>query len=153
MNAKVEPIRKLIVVECSQEHAFRVFTRRMGAWWPPQHHIGKVEMQDAVVEEKVGGRVFERGVDGSECEWGKVLIWEPPQRFAWSWQITAQWQYDASFSTEVDITFSAEGPKRTRVQLEHRNLERYGDAAEAMRAALDRGWELTMPLFGKLAEG
>jgi len=153
MTQTIAPIRKEIIVECPQERAFRVFTQRIDAWWPREHHIGKVEMQSAVIEEKVGGRVYERGVDGSECEWGKVLLWEPPQRFVWSWQISASWQYDPELITEVEVKFTPEGAKRTRVVLEHRNLERYGDAAVEIRKMLDQGWAGTMPLFAAVATG
>lgn len=153
MSQDIEPIRKQIVVECPQERAFRVFTQRIDAWWPRDHHIGKAPMQAAVIEERVGGRVYERGDDGSECDWGKVLVWEPPQRFAWSWQISAQWQFDATLHTEVDVTFVAEGPKRTRVQLEHRYLERFGDAASDLRARLDLGWGGLLELYARSAQG
>jgi hypothetical protein len=153
MTQTIEPVRKEIVVECPQERAFRVFTQRIDAWWPRDYHIGKAEMQTACVEERVGGRIFERGVDGVECPWGEVLVWEPPRRFVWAWQITAQWQYDPAFVTEIEVTFMAEGPQRTRVQLEHRYLERYGDAAEAMRKTMNEGWAPMLAGYASVANG
>lgn len=152
MTTRVEAIRKQITLECGQEHAFKIFTAGMGRWWPREHHIGKVEMKTAVVEQKVGGRVYEVGVDGSECDWGKVLVWEPPQRFTWTWQLTAQWQYDPNFVTTVEVKFIAEGPKRTLVQFEHRDLERFGDAAAEIREMLDKGWLRTLEVYAKDAQ-
>jgi uncharacterized protein YndB with AHSA1/START domain len=149
----VPPVRKQIVVAASQAHAFRVFTNGIERWWPREHHIGKAPMKSAVLEPRVGGRWYEIGEDGSECNWGKVLAWEPPARLLLAWQITASWQYDPDFVTEVEVTFSAEGPKKTRVVLEHRNLDRFGEAAPAMRNALDSpgGWTGTLDLFGRVA--
>lgn len=140
MTAQVEPIRKEITVEAPQERAFRVFTQNIEAWWPAEHHIGKAPMKQALMEPKVGGRWYEVGTDGSECDWGKVLVWEPPRRVVLAWSITASWQYDPNFVTELEVTFHVVGPKRTQVQLEHRNLERYGDALPQMRGMLEPGW-------------
>jgi uncharacterized protein YndB with AHSA1/START domain len=124
----------------------------MGSWWPREHHIGKAEMKTAVVEQKVGGRVYEVGVDGSECDWGKVLAWEPPHRFSWTWQLTAAWKYDPEFVTTIEVKFVAEGARRTLVQFEHRDLERYGEAAAAMREQLDKGWEYMLDVYGKTTQ-
>src|ERR1700681_4136815 len=107
----IEPVRKEIVVAVSQEHAFRVFTDKMTTWWPPEHHIGKSPMKHAVLEPRVGGRWYEIGEDGAECNWGKVLVWSPPSRLVLAWQITATWQYDPSFLTEVEGNFDGEGPQ------------------------------------------
>jgi uncharacterized protein YndB with AHSA1/START domain len=149
----VQAVRKEIVVEAPQERAFRVFTEGIDRWWPKAHRIGKVEMQAAVLEPRVGGRWYERGTDGSECLWGKVLVYEPPRRLVLAWQINGQWQYDEAFSTEVEVRFTSEGPKRTRVELEHRDLERFGDAQEAVRQAFESpgGWTGLMALFEKAA--
>jgi uncharacterized protein YndB with AHSA1/START domain len=151
--SQVPPIRKQVLVEASQEHAFRVFTDGLDRWWPREHHIGKAPMKRAVMEPRAGGRWYEIGDDGSECNWGRVLIWEPPQRVVLAWQITAQWQYDASFVTELEVTFSAEAARRTMVVLEHRNLERYGEVAVEFRKMLDTegGWTRTMTLFADVA--
>ena len=153
MNSDVQPIRKEIVVEAPQERAFRVFTQNMTSWWPAEHHIGKAELQSVVIEEQVGGRIYERGVDGSECEWGKVLAWEPPRRFLWAWQVSAQWQYDPNLLTEIELVFVAEGPRRTRVTFEHRNLERFGEAAAVVADQVSRGWDSMLPMFAKAAAG
>jgi uncharacterized protein YndB with AHSA1/START domain len=108
-----------------------------------------------VLEAGAGGRWYSVCQDGSECDVGKVLVWEPPGRLVLAWQITAQWQYDPSFVTEVEVAFVAEGPKRTRVTLEHRNLERYGDHAAAFRKSIDDagGWGLLLDSFARSAGG
>ena len=94
------------------------------------------------MEPRAGGRWFERGEDGTECDWGRVLVWEPPSRVVLAWQISAEWKFDPGLQTEVEVRFIAEGPKLTRVEFEHRNLERYGDKAEAVRKSIssDGGW-------------
>jgi uncharacterized protein YndB with AHSA1/START domain len=147
MTNPVEPIRKEIVVEAPQERAFRVFTQNIEAWWPSDHHIGKADLKHAVMEPRVGGRWYEIGVDDSECDWGSVLVWEPPRRIVLAWSITASWQYDPAFVTEVEVTFTAEGPKRTHVKLEHRHLERYGDALPQVRPMLEPGWGKQLERF------
>jgi uncharacterized protein YndB with AHSA1/START domain len=135
-------VEKSIHVAASPERAFDVFTRQMGAWWPLEsHHIGKANAKDAVVEPRVGGRWFERGEDGSECDWGRVLAWDPPRRLVLSWEISADWSADASIKSEVEVRFTADGGG-TRVDLEHRALEHYGARAEEMRGIFDSegGW-------------
>src|SRR5579864_2317480 len=139
----IAPVRKEITVEASQARAFRVFTEEHGAWWPlATHHIAQKPAATAVIEPRAGGRWFERAADGSECLWGKVLVWDPPGRLVLSWEIGADWKHDDALSTEVEIRFVALGPAQTRVELEHRQLERFGDAAEQMRTAFDSegGW-------------
>jgi uncharacterized protein YndB with AHSA1/START domain len=153
MTEAIAPIRKEIVIEAPQERAFRVFTERLDAWWPREHHIGKAELKTAVLECKPGGRWYEQGVDGSECDWGKVLVWEPPSRLVLAWSISSSWSYDPSLVTEVELRFTAEGAKRTRVEFEHRHLDRMGAAAAATRDMMDKGWERTLDLYGKLAAG
>jgi uncharacterized protein YndB with AHSA1/START domain len=145
---------KELLVEAPQERAFRVFTERFDAWWPREHHIGKAAMKQAVMEGRAGGRWYELGEDGSRCEWGKVLVWDPPRRLVLAWQINGQWQYDAAFETEVEVRFTPEGPRRTRVALEHRNLERFGEAAEQMKQSFsaDGGWSSLLTLFARAAE-
>jgi len=150
----VEPVRKEIVVKASAEHAFRVFTEGMDRWWPRQHHIGKSPLKRAVLEGRAGGRWYSICEDGSECDVGKVLTWDPPHRLVLAWQITANWQYDPSFTTEVQVDFRAQGPKTTKVELEHRDLHRYGAAAEGLRKEIDSdgGWRLIVERFAKVAE-
>lgn len=147
-------VQKQLTVEAPQERAFRVFTENLDTWWPRSHHIGKAELKQVIVEPKANGRWYEQGVDGSECDWGKVLVWEPPRRVVLSWQISAAWQFDPKLHTELEVTFTPEGPKRTRVELEHRYLERYGAAAEEMRKTFDSqgGWNGMLGTYKQLAE-
>jgi len=149
----LEPIRKHVVIDASQAHVYSVFTDGVDKWWPREHHIGASPLKRAIIEPKVGGRWYSTCEDGSEINVGKVLVWEPPKRLVLTWQITAEWKYDAEFVTEVEVTFTAEGPKRTRVDLEHRNLARFGVAADATRAMFDSpgGWGLTLEKFAKAA--
>jgi uncharacterized protein YndB with AHSA1/START domain len=140
------PVRKSVVVRASPERAFEVFTAGMSRWWLKTHKIGAAPMQDTVIEPKAGGRWFERGEDGSECDWGKVLAWEPPRRLVLAWQIDAQWKFDPGLVTEVEVTFTA-ADGGTRVELEHRNLERFGARAAEIRAQIDGGWPTLLENF------
>lgn len=143
----IAPIRKQILVAAPQERVFRVFTQKLEAWWPREHHIGKSPMRTAIIEPQPGGRWYEVGEDDTQCDWGKVLAWEPPARLVLTWQITAAWTYDPAFVTELEVVFHPEGTGKTRVELEHRYLERYGEAAGQMRAVLDQGWEGTLAQY------
>ena len=147
-------VRKTTVVAAPQAFVFDFFTSRQNEWWPRQHHIGGKEPFTAVMEPRAGGRWYERADDGSECNWGQVLVWEPPARVIFSWDIGADWQYDPMLGTEVELTFTSEGPERTLVVLEHRKLERYADKAELMRAMFDSdgAWLATLLAFAKGAE-
>jgi len=149
-------VRKTVTLNAPIDHAFRVFTEEHGKWWPlDTHHIGKVAAATAVIEPYVGGRWYERGVDGTECVWGKVLAWEPPRRILLAWQITADWRYDLTLQTEVEVIFVADGPGRTRLELEHRHLDRYRDQADVMRSIFDSegGWTGILARFATAAEG
>jgi uncharacterized protein YndB with AHSA1/START domain len=143
------PVRKSVRVNAPPAHAFEVFTAGIGRWWPKSHHIGASELDAPVIEPKAGGRWYERGVDGAECEIGKVLVWEPPARLVLIWQLTADWKYDRNLITEVEVRFIPDGAGATRVELEHRNLERYGDRAEFLRGQIDSegGWTGLLELF------
>jgi uncharacterized protein YndB with AHSA1/START domain len=149
----VEPVRKNIVIEASQVHVFSVFTDGIDKWWPREHHVGPTPLKQAVLEPRLGGRWYSLCEDGTRVDVGKVLVWEPPKRLVLAWQITAEWKYDADFVTEVEVTFTAEGPKKTRVDLEHRHLARFGTAASTTRAMFDApsGWGLTLERFAKVA--
>jgi uncharacterized protein YndB with AHSA1/START domain len=151
--SRVAPVRKTVTVEASPERAFRVFTQGIDRWWPRQHHIGQSPLKRAVLEPRLGGRWYSVCEDGSECEVGKVLSWEPPERLVLAWQITAHWQYDPSFVTEVEVLFIAEGPRRTRVELEHRDLDRFGAAAVELRERIGAasGWGLILESFARAA--
>lgn len=147
------PVRKSIRVDAPRERAFDVFTAGIGRWWPKSHHIGAADLDTLVFEPREGGRWFERGVDGSECEVGKVLVWDPPARLVLAWQLTPEFKYDPDLVTEVEVQFIAEGANATRVELEHRNLERFGDRVDAMRQQIDGpgGWGDLLQLFAQAA--
>src|SRR5712691_10906428 len=114
-------VRKVVSVQAPQEAAWQVFTEKMGTWWPlATYKIGKANAVDAVIEPRVGGRWYERGDDGSMCQWGSVLSWEPHTRLVLSWDINADWQYDPSLKTEIEVCFIPVGKDATRVELEHR---------------------------------
>lgn len=147
-------IRKTTVVEAEQRIAWKVFTEKMGAWWPLAYYkIGKANAVDAIIEPRVGGRWLERGEDSSTCQWGSVLAWEPPSRLVLSWDVNADWQYDASLNTEIEVRFIADGNKRTRVELEHRRLDRYGARRDEMRRIYDTegDWGKLLQAFASVA--
>jgi uncharacterized protein YndB with AHSA1/START domain len=149
------PLRKTIVVAASPQRAFQVFTQDMSTWWPLRsHHIGKADAERVVMEPFAGGRWFERGVDGSECDWGRVRVWDPPRRLVLSWEISSDWKHDASIQTEVEVRFSTEGAS-TRVDLEHRLLHYYGDKEAQMRGIFDskQGWMGLLEAFASRASG
>jgi uncharacterized protein YndB with AHSA1/START domain len=150
----IAPVHKSIVVKAGQARAFEVFTAGFNRWWPKEHHIGVAEMREALIEPKPGGRWYEKGVDGSECDWGKVLVWEPPHRFVLSWHLNGEFKFDPAVETEVEIAFTPEGANATRVDLEHRHLERFGqESGEALRRGVDSegGWGGLLALFAKEA--
>jgi uncharacterized protein YndB with AHSA1/START domain len=144
-------IRASIVVEASIERAFRVFTEDFGSFKPHDHNLLAVEIVETVFEPRVGGHLFDRGVDGSECRWARVLAYEPPNRVVLSWDISPQWQLepDLDRTSEVEVRFVPEAPDRTRVELEHRNLERHGEGWEGVRESVagDGGWPLYLQRF------
>lgn len=142
-------VRKTVIVEVSPDKAFQVFTEGIDRWWFRAHHIGAADLEQAVLEGREGGRWYEIGVDGSECEWGRVLTWEPPSRVVLAWQIDANWHFDPNLVTEVEVRFIAEGDDRTRVELEHRDLERFGAAREQITESLDSpgGWQGLLDAF------
>jgi len=144
-------VRHAVTVSAPQERAFEVFTRDFNRWWPRTHKIGSAELAEAVLEGRAGGRWYERDVDGSECDWGKVLVWEPPSRVVLAWQLSGEWAFDADLLTEVEVSFVSEGPDRTRVELEHRGLDAYGDQMDEVRRSLDSpgGWPGILELFAK----
>jgi uncharacterized protein YndB with AHSA1/START domain len=147
-------VRKTARVQAPIEIAWRVFTEQLGAWWPLENYkIGKAKAVDAVIEPRVGGRWYERGEDGSTCDWGSVLAWEPPARLVLSWDITADWQYDPKLKTEIEVCFVAEGKSVTRVELEHRRLDRFGARRDEMRRIFDRegDWGRVLEMFARVA--
>jgi uncharacterized protein YndB with AHSA1/START domain len=147
-------LRKVVSVKAPPEIAWRVFTEKMGTWWPlATHKIGKAKAVDAVIEPRVGGRWYERDDDGSTCDWGRVLAWEPPSRLVLSWEISADFQYDPNLHTEVEVRFVTEGKDGTRVELEHRYLDRYGARRDQVRRIFDSdaGWKGLLEAFAARA--
>lgn len=150
-TALTAPVRKSVTVNASVERAFRVFTEDFDSWWPRSHHIAKSPMKRAIVEGKAGGRCYTLQEDGNDCDWGQVLVWEPPRRVVLAWQVTAEWGYqpDLAQSSEVEIRFTPTLDGGTRVDLEHRRLERHGAGAPAIRTAVDSegGWGSLLHLY------
>ena len=140
-------VRTSITVEAPIDRAFEVFTSGMPTWWPPDHHLLEGELAEMVFEPRVGGHIVDRGVDGRECRWARVLVYDPPHQVVFSWDISTQWQIetDPDKTSEVAVTFTARGPDRTLVELEHRNLDRHGEGWEGMRNAVGspNGWNLS----------
>ena len=150
-------VRRQIVVEAPIERAFSVFTEDFGSFKPPEHNMLGVEIAETVFEPRVGGSVYDRGVDGSECRWARVLAYEPPSRVLLSWDISPHWQIETNLekTSEVEVRFIAETPQRTRVELEHRDLQRHGDGWEGVREGVrgDEGWPLYLERFAVLVNG
>ncbi len=146
MQVTSAPVQTSITVEAPIERAFAVFTEGIETWWNPEHHILQAELKEMVFEPFVGGNIIDRGVDGSESRWSRVLAYEPPDRVVFSWDISLQWQIETDHekTSEIEVRFIAEGPNRTRVELEHRNLHRHGEGWEQMRDAVGspNGWNL-----------
>ena len=147
-------VRSSIVVDAPIERAFRFFIEDFGRFKPPEHNMLGVEIAETVFEPRVGGSLYDRGVDGSVCRWARVLAYEAPERVVISWDISPSWQIepDPAKTSEVEVRFVAETPQRTRVELEHRNLDRHGDGWEAVRQGVegDQGWPLYLGRFGAL---
>jgi uncharacterized protein YndB with AHSA1/START domain len=153
MPATDTVVRSSIVVEAPVETAFSVFTAGIGTWFPPEYNILGVDIAERTFEPHVGGRIYDRGVDGSECAWGTVLDYEPPDRFVFAWRLSPSFQVedDDEKTSEVEVRFVAESPQRTRVELEHRHLERHGENWEAARASLggEGGWGFCLQRFAE----
>jgi uncharacterized protein YndB with AHSA1/START domain len=150
-------VRASVVVEAPIEHAFSVFTEQMGSWWPKKQHILEGELAEMVFEPRVGGNIYDRAVDGKESRWARVLAYEPPNRLVFSWDISNQWEIETDHdkTSEVEVTFVADGPKRTNVVLEHRNLDRVGEGWQSYRdkvGATD-GWQVGLNAFARAAAG
>lgn len=137
-------VRVQVVVEAPIDQAFAIFTEGIGTWFPPEYNLLAVPIAERVFEPRVGGRVYDRGTDGSECQWAHVLAYEPPNRVVISWDINPRWQIetDRAKTSEVDVRFIAEASDRTRVELDHRHLERHGEGWERERDELgaEGGW-------------
>ncbi len=153
-DATATTVQRSIVVDAPVERAFAVFTADFGSFKPREHNMLAVEIAESVFEPRVGGHIYDRGVDGSECRWARVLAFEPPNRVVFSWDISPHWQIetDPAKTSEVEVRFIAETPERTRVELEHRNIERHGDGWEGVHGgvASPEGWTLYLERFGEL---
>lgn len=147
-------VRHRISVDAPIERAFAVFTERFGDFKPPEHNMLGVDIAQTVFEPRVGGNIYDRGVDGSECRWARVLAYEPPDRVVFSWDISPQWQIltDPDQTSEVEVRFVAETPRRTRVELEHRNIDRHGSGWEAISRGVDdeAGWPLYLARYASV---
>jgi uncharacterized protein YndB with AHSA1/START domain len=147
-------VRSSIVVAAPIDRAFSVFTEGIGSWFPSEYNLLDVEIAERVFEPREGGHVFDRGADGSECHWARVLAYEPPERVVISWDIGPQWQIedDPEKTSEVEVRFISEASDRTRVELEHRNLDRHGEGWESERDGVgsEGGWPLYLQRFAEL---
>jgi len=147
-------VRRHIVVEASIDRAFTVFTERFGDFKPPEHNLLSAPLVETVFEPKVGGHIYDRAVDGSECRWARVLAYEPPDRVVFSWDINPQWQLEPEpgNTSEVEVRFVAETPQRTRVELEHRHLDRHGPGWPSISDGVgdDDGWPLYLDRYAAL---
>ena len=150
-------VRTEIVVNVRAERAFRLFTESFDRIKPREHNMLGVDIAESVFEPRAGGRVYDRGVDGSECQWGRVLAYEPPTRIVFTWEISPMWQIesDPAKRSEVEVRFVEDAPDRTRVELEHRHLDRHGDGWDGLRAgvAADEGWPLYLQRFAAAIDG
>jgi uncharacterized protein YndB with AHSA1/START domain len=156
-QARDTAVRAEVVVDAPLERAFSVFTEGFGSFKPPEHNLLEVEIAETIFEPQVGGYLYDRGVDGSECRWARVLAYEPPQRVVLSWNISPQWQLETDLekTSEWEVRFVAEAPYRTRVELEHRNLERHGEGWEEEREGVagEGGWPLYLQRFAEVVKG
>jgi uncharacterized protein YndB with AHSA1/START domain len=155
-SAEATSIRHEVVVDASVDRAFSVFTEDFGSFKPAEHNLLSVDIAETVFEPRAGGRLYDRGIDGSECNWARVLAYEPPGRVVISWDITPQWEIETDLekTSEVEVRFTAETPQRTRVELEHRNLDRHLEGWEAVREGVDSqdGWPLYLRRFAELVD-
>jgi uncharacterized protein YndB with AHSA1/START domain len=149
----IAPVRYTVTVPIPPQRAFTLFTEGFNSWWIG-HHIGAADLAEVVIEPRADGRWYERGVDGSECDWGRVLVFEPPGRLVMTWQLNAKFEYDPDLShaSEVEVLFTEEGGQ-TRVDFEHRHIERLGDNADklAREVSAEGGWQRILGLFAETA--
>ncbi len=147
-------VRRSIIVDAPIERAVSVFTGRFGDFKPPEHNMLGVPIAETVFEPHVGGHIYDRGTDGSECRWARVLVFEPPDRVVVSWDISPYWQIetDTDKRSEVEVTFTALGEDRTRVDINHRHLDRHGEGWAGVREGVstDEGWPLYLSRYADL---
>jgi uncharacterized protein YndB with AHSA1/START domain len=151
----IVPVRHSVVVRTSVEHAFEVFTAGFNSWWPQQHHLSDADLAEAVIEPRVGGRWYERDTAGVECDWGRVVAWEPPSRVVLTWAINNDWTAptDPTNGSEIEVRFAAEGPGVTRVDFEHRCFERHRRGGQEVRDAVagPQGWSMIVGRYASAA--
>jgi uncharacterized protein YndB with AHSA1/START domain len=149
-------VRRQILVNAPIGEAFKVFTERFGDFKPREHNLLHAAIAETVFEPRVGGNIYDRAVDGNECRWARILVFDPPDRVVFSWDISPRWQIETNpdLTSEVDVRFFAETPERTRVELEHRNLDRHGAGWESVRDGVDNeaGWPLYLQRYAALVE-
>ena len=154
MISSAEPIQKSVVVNAAVERAFALFIDRFDAIKPREHNLLSVPIAETIFEPHVGGRIYDVGADGSRCEWARVLVYEPPSRLVFSWDIGPTWQLESDLAktSEVEVRFVAESADRTRVELEHRHLERHGTDWRTVAEGVDgdAGWPLYLRRFADL---
>jgi uncharacterized protein YndB with AHSA1/START domain len=149
----IAPVRKSVRVEAGQARAFEVFTAGLDRWWPRRGTIGTSPMKTVTIEPRLGGRWYETGEDGSEATVGKILLWDPPNRFVVSWDINHRWKPDTTVGSEVEVRFTIEGPDATLVELEHRRFEALGaEGGASMRRDVDGGWPGMLESFRAAVE-
>jgi len=150
-------VRRHVVVDAPIEHAFATFVERFGDFKPEEHNLLGAPISETRFEPHVGGHIYDRAEDGSECRWARVLVYEPPTRVVFSWDINPYWQLEAdeANASEVEVRFIAETPQRTRLELEHRNLDRHGPGWEGVRdgVADDAGWPLYLEGYAQIVSG
>lgn len=155
-SAMTTTVRRRIVVNAPINEAFKVFTERFGDFKPREHNLLRAPIAETVLEPRVGGNIYDRAVDGTECRWARILAFEPPDRVVFSWDISPRWQLetDPDRASEVEVRFFAEAPDRTRVELEHRNIDRHGTGWESVREGVDGegGWPLYLRRYAALFE-
>ena len=161
-TAEETAVRKSVRVQAPVERAFSVFVEQMETWWPATHHIGKTPFEAIFVEPRVGGRWYERNGSGEQCDWGKVLAWDPPHRVTFSWHVgpghdQPDWvcDPDPAKASEVEIRFTAEGPGTTLVELEHSKLERHGEGWQQLRTVFESpgAWSGILAIYARKVEG
>ncbi|HEY5220491.1 MAG TPA: SRPBCC family protein [Gemmatimonadaceae bacterium] len=156
-GAELAAVKQTVRVKADAQHAFRVFTHEFDSWWPRGYHIGKSPLKRAIIEERAGGRCYSEQQDGTDCEWGTVLAWDPPRSFRFAWQIDADWTYqpDVARSSEVEVTFIPQPDGYTDVVLEHRHFDRHGTGGATMRATVNSegGWGTLLQLYVAQLEG
>jgi hypothetical protein len=149
----IAPVRKTVRVKAPIVHAFEVFTEGLARWWPPNKGVGKKPIRTVLIEPRLGGRWLEIAEDGTETIVGTIVVWQPPHRMAFLWQVNAQWKPDAAMASEVDVRFTPDGADATVVDLVHHKFETMGaEAGASLREDVGRGWPGFMERFAKEAE-